>query len=372
MAKLLRRLCCLVLVFLLCVSFTQVTAAASIQESQWAYKKSHTIVGSTAGALTNYQMRFFVHYGSGTDTGADVYCDSKCRTDFDDIRFTDSTGNLLDYWIESKTDGDEAIFWVEINNIAASPSTTTIWMFLDNPGASSESNGETTFLLFDDFIGSSLDLTKWDVMRDGSYSVSSGILTMPGNDEVLLWTDSKYSTGVAIVFSLLCESNGYQGEIGMADQDPPTNLISITGYTEPPPEFTVYAEDEGGSDYTSGHTWDSAWNSNYHDYQMIWLVDTSFHVYQDNLLEETMTSYIPDSSPALFVFVYTDGLGSSSQDMFYDWIFVRKYVDPEPSHGEWGALKPTEATGGMCLGTITVVAIIGVVAVAKAIHWKLE
>jgi hypothetical protein len=96
MKKQLRKLCCILLVVLFFLGLTQVSAAASINEGQWTYKKSHSIVGSTAGALTNYQMKFIVHYGSGTDSGEDVYCDSQCRTDFDDIRFTDSNGNLLD------------------------------------------------------------------------------------------------------------------------------------------------------------------------------------------------------------------------------------------------------------------------------------
>ena len=47
-------------------------------------------------------------------TGQDaVNLNGHCRTDFGDVRFTDDEGTLLDYWIESKVDGEYAIFWVE-------------------------------------------------------------------------------------------------------------------------------------------------------------------------------------------------------------------------------------------------------------------
>ena len=54
--------------------------------SRWQYRKKHEVNGSTAGAVTDYQIRIRVHYGSGTDDGEDVYLNEKCRTDFGDIR----------------------------------------------------------------------------------------------------------------------------------------------------------------------------------------------------------------------------------------------------------------------------------------------
>lgn len=66
----------------------------------WDYRKSHNIVGET-GAGTDYQIKIDVHYGSGSDSGEDVYLDSKSRRDFGDVRFTDNDGStLLDYWME--------------------------------------------------------------------------------------------------------------------------------------------------------------------------------------------------------------------------------------------------------------------------------
>jgi len=90
----------------------------------WQYRKSH-VINSASGAGTNYQVRIKVHYGSGTDSGEDVYLNSHCRTDFGDVRFTDDDGATeLDYWMEEKVDSDYAVFWVEVADDLSSSSAT--------------------------------------------------------------------------------------------------------------------------------------------------------------------------------------------------------------------------------------------------------
>src|SRR3990167_8547989 len=98
----------------------------------FGFYKTHTITGSADGALTDFQMSVTAHYGSGTDSGADVYLAGKCQTDFDDIRFTDAAGTDIDYWRESKVDSDHAVFWLEVPSIPASPSTVDIRIYYDN------------------------------------------------------------------------------------------------------------------------------------------------------------------------------------------------------------------------------------------------
>ncbi len=67
-----------------------------------------------------------------------------------DIRFTDSNGNELNYWIESwDYYSKNAKVWVKVASIPDS-TTTIIRMYYGNPGASSMSNGDRTFEFFDD------------------------------------------------------------------------------------------------------------------------------------------------------------------------------------------------------------------------------
>jgi len=93
----------------------------------WSYRKAHDICGSSAGSQTNYQVIVKVHYSSGVDDGENVYLDGKCKTDFADIRFTNLATAQLDYWIEKKTDGVSALFWVEVDYILVYPENVTIY-----------------------------------------------------------------------------------------------------------------------------------------------------------------------------------------------------------------------------------------------------
>jgi len=142
----------------------------------WLHRKSHEIVGSTAGAVTDYQIRIKVHYGSGTDSGEDVYLNGKCRTDFGDIRFTDSDGvTELSYWMEEKLDGDYAIFWVKVPYIPASPDTAIIYIYYGNPSATTTSNGVSTFIRFTDFEDGVLPSWMHDKSGEQTPSIRSDI-----------------------------------------------------------------------------------------------------------------------------------------------------------------------------------------------------
>lgn len=75
-----------------------------------------------------------------------------CNDDFTDIRFTKNDGiNLLDYFIELFVSGEYAIIWVKIDSIPASPDSTTIYIYYNNPSAASNSNATNTFIYYNDF-----------------------------------------------------------------------------------------------------------------------------------------------------------------------------------------------------------------------------
>lgn len=126
-------------------------------QTGWTYRKSH-LINSASGAGQNYQKRVIVHYGAGIDSGEDVYLDSKCLTNFGDIRFTNSTGAfLLDYWIEKKVDSNYAICWIKIIDDLSSYNSK-IYIYYGKAGVTSIANGDSTFIFFDDF---ETNLNKW-------------------------------------------------------------------------------------------------------------------------------------------------------------------------------------------------------------------
>jgi len=188
----LNKLFTFLLIILLCVSMISFIADKNVKANPswltgWSYRKSH-VINSASGSGTNYQIKIKVHYGSGSDSGEDVYCNSHCRTDFGDIRFTDDDETtLLDYWMEEKVDGDYVVFWVEVADDLSS-SSTTIFMYYGNSGATTTSNGGDTFLFFDDFN----DLTSWSG-DTSSFSVSSGILSTSSSMVMLQYEGANYS-----------------------------------------------------------------------------------------------------------------------------------------------------------------------------------
>ena len=152
------------------------TNKVSTAMSGWSYRKSH-VIQAASGVGTNYQVKITVHYGSGTDSGKDVYLNNHSRTDFGDVRFTDNDGStLLDYWMESKVDSNYAMFWVEVAD-DLSTVNVTVYVYYGKADATTTSNGRTTFLWFDDM---EIDDTGWtnpasnprttEQMYQGSYS----------------------------------------------------------------------------------------------------------------------------------------------------------------------------------------------------------
>jgi len=124
----------------------------------YGYQKVFYATGSTAGAVSNYQIKLTLNKGTGHDTSSSFYLDNHVLSSFNDIRFTTSDGTtLLDYWIES-SDSNTATVWVELDSVPASPSKTTFYLFYGNSSATSLSNGANTFNFFEDFDTNGISL----------------------------------------------------------------------------------------------------------------------------------------------------------------------------------------------------------------------
>jgi len=156
------------------------------------YYRRNITINNTANSntLTDYQVAINLTYSSNM------------QPDFSDIRFTDTSDSLLSYWIESKVNSQWAYVWVKVPYIPAS-SYATIYVYYGNTTpVTSLSNGDATFLLFDDFLGTTLNTSKWGVAKSsvvGDTSSSGFTVTQvssgfnPG-----IWRFSWVSTGKQI------------------------------------------------------------------------------------------------------------------------------------------------------------------------------
>jgi hypothetical protein len=196
----------------------------------WGFSKKLSVMGTTAGAQTNYQLKLIVRKGSGIDALGTVYLGSNVRDDFGDIRFTKSDGvTLLDYWVESYASGSSAEVWVEVDSVPASPGAADIYIYYGNLGAASTSNGDNTFLLFDHFEGNSLNTSKWNAVSraaGGSITILNSKITIAAD----VYGGYGIASKTAVSGNVSLEAKGYYVRKKPKD-------IYVTGYAYPPVAF---------------------------------------------------------------------------------------------------------------------------------------
>ena len=142
--------------------------------TSWGYLQPITITNTLPQILTNFQVKVTVNTAAPIGAG-------HMLASGNDIRFTDAGCTNINYYIESGINTASTVIWLKVPSIAAS-GNTTVNMYYGNPAAPAVSNGDSVFLFFDDFSGSSLNLTKWDVRGTPSQmTLSGGILTLQGN-----------------------------------------------------------------------------------------------------------------------------------------------------------------------------------------------
>lgn len=142
--------------------------------SQWLYAEAIKIDNSgNPSSLTNFQVLLTLN--TQTPIGA-----GKMNANGDDIRFTSNCSDLMHYWIESGINTNSTKIWIKVPSINAN-SIDTIIMYYGNMLAPAYANADSTFEFFDDFSQPNLNLAKWQVQGNPTYSINSGILTFSGN-----------------------------------------------------------------------------------------------------------------------------------------------------------------------------------------------
>jgi|GEM_PF-3127661 len=134
----------------------------------WNLRRPVTITNTTS-AQTDYQVRVVV-----------PRC-PEMQSDFDDLRFTTSTGVLLSHWLEAY-DSTQAIVWVKVPSIPANGSTT-IYIYYGNPSASSASSIANT--MESTYIKNVLSTANW-VTRTATSPVQQG-------DDVGVWVNFSFT-----------------------------------------------------------------------------------------------------------------------------------------------------------------------------------
>lgn len=121
-----------------------------LDDSVFSWEYCSVITLSSGVPYDNYNMLFEIPL-----TAPDIYAHSS--ENGEDIRILDDTGNLVPFYIESWDGFTPPQFWTKLQ-----AGTEKLYLLYGNPMIPvSASDGESTFLIYDDFEGDTLDSTKW-------------------------------------------------------------------------------------------------------------------------------------------------------------------------------------------------------------------
>jgi hypothetical protein len=138
----------------------------------YAYRAKIPCTATTAGAQTNYSKTLAVIKGSGSNSAGTIYLNNHALNWPNDIRFTKSDGtSLLDHYRE-EYDASDGTWWIELDSIASS-GDTDFYIYYGKSSDSDGSNGENTFIFFDDFENGNFN--RWTSVSSDDWSVQSTV-----------------------------------------------------------------------------------------------------------------------------------------------------------------------------------------------------
>jgi len=253
-----------------------------------------------------------------------VTTNGHCLDNFGDLRFTASDGATpLNYWIQSVSVGNQATFLVRDPEDLSS-SNSTIYIYYGNSGATTTSNGADTLLFFDNFSAdSSIDWTNtWQSSAQSLYSLSGGnlVCSQASGGSSLIQTQASFSGGFCA--ETLVEETSSSGQ---AYLDMESSALTYTGEDNEILDYYLGTYDvflNGASlkvsstmDTTDFFTLVHMCPSSGSATGQIWLGST----------QEISFSNVPSYATAhVGILQYDPGV------TLVQWVYVRKYVNPEP------------------------------------------
>lgn len=309
-------------------------AKAAWFDQNYLYRQQVTLSGISTNQ-TDIQVLVTI------DTSA-LIANGRMQSDCDDMRFTDINGSPLPYWIESGSNTCNTTttnVWIRAPQVLTNANGRTIlYFYYGNPSATIGSNGEATFVFFDDFSGSSLS-GKW--RATGATSVSGGELTITTGS---VYTNSTIAaTNQNLVYEMRAKWSptieGYAG-LNLANAASTENsntgsnrLAYLTTNGAANLEQKMFGADGAAASYNivSNITLFTATANTYY-YQSIAYSPTTLSFISNRGLNSgfaTTAAY----APYMYLGYFTGSASGTTNitDMTVDFVIVRKYVQTLPT-----------------------------------------
>jgi len=301
-----------------------------------------TIVENSGSSLTNYAVK--VTLNSNFDGWSNI-----ANFDGSDIYFTDQNNNPLYYWIEGFDIANrQAVIWVKLPYIPAN-GTTTIYMYYGGANPySSYNNPYNVFTFFDHFSGSSLS-SAWSstIINYGtSYTVSSWSKSLSGSLLQIavtggdIWIGSQFPfLYVNVSLSSFAVEVKYQSDnmaslnkewvkagVLVSASDYSYVSVFVRGYNH-------YLQIWEGYKGTSQIEYDGSRNISPPFYLELRFTPSQFEAYYstDLFTWSLWKSWTPYHSSFPLIGLTATSQGSGTVNAYFDYIYVRPHVSPEPS-----------------------------------------
>jgi len=292
-------------------------------------RKLHTI-NSASGAGNGYQVLINVRYGTGTDTGNTVFLGGKCKEDFSDIRFTLFDGiTQLRYKIIEKTNGDNAKVWVQIIQ-DLSNYDVNIYLYYNNSNAIDVSDDDT-FEIYDDFSDTSISIEKWSYWN---MIIDNGVIKSTDDSANLISKENLIKKGHNYLLEAKMQLAGnYDFDLNYYYDWNNRIFLRLSNY---PPGTSQILKRINGTQSNLGSVGPTVNLSEWYLCQIARIgTDYTFYVKRLSTSDDgSNTISITDTEvndKDLKVVLLPFKTGDSC-----DYIFLRKYTSPEPTHGNWG------------------------------------
>lgn len=226
-------------------------------------------------------------------------------------------------------DGD-AYFWVEVAEDLGSDRTIYVYYGKADetyPFGADQTEMDNTFSIADHFYGAAINEAKWNVPVGGGYSVADSELHLEQLAASRCSVRSVDSFGYDIALHIKARATGNSGVVGM-DDDAATNrhLHIVSNILN----RANVQNKKDGADPSTFYAY-TLWNFS-RVFKHYWESD-ELKFYNEDVLKATHNTDIP------IVNLYLKNWSPifNDQETVIDWVFLRKYVDPEPTHGAWGS-----------------------------------
>jgi uncharacterized repeat protein (TIGR01451 family) len=290
-------------------------------DNNWHYRRP--VVISSNASLSDYQVLIKLDNSNFDFTKAD--------DEGWDVRFTKDDGiTEINYWVESWNSVSQlAYLWVKVPSLEIGD--TTIYIYYNNPGESTTSNGSQTFDFFDDdweqfaLPGGCASDIPWDCINPGA-TVSLGSLVLLSN------------TGISTHLPYLYKAVGYRANYGLGSGlewggfsngagGSRTIIRDLSNYPD-----DLYLQDFADTDienYLLERVGGIDWHNSYHIYEVRWGEGQSNGDIDHG--SSGVESAVPSEVPSGELSVSFNNSEGSNATLLVDWVYVRQYRYPEPT-----------------------------------------